>query len=122
MSILDYPVGDVKVSNKENYNHKHVIKAVRDLRLALGETQQSFAHRLRLAISTVVRYELTRPPRGTELGRFYNLAMENGFTEIAAVFARAMEFDLDMRAERIPRTLEESLLADIAFLVMRNRD
>jgi transcriptional regulator with XRE-family HTH domain len=110
------------MENKEKFEAKRVVKAVRALRVALGDTQQSFAHRLGLAISTVVRYELTRPPRGIELGRFYHLAIEHHLTHIADVFARAMELELNMRGERIPRTIEESLVADVAFLVMRNRE
>lgn len=61
--------------DKSQFDEKQVRIAVKDLRAALGDTQQAFAHRLGLAISTVVRYELTRSPRGAELGRFYNLAL-----------------------------------------------
>ena len=60
-----------------------VTDAVRRLRLALGETQQQFAARTGLAISTVVRYELSRPPRGNALEQFKALAEKNGLREIA---------------------------------------
>ncbi|MBM3744858.1 MAG: hypothetical protein FJW34_03555 [Acidobacteria bacterium] len=96
-------------------------QAVRGLRQALGDTQQSFAQRLGLAISTVVRYELTRAPRGVELARFWQLAVQHKLPEYADSFARAMADELNMRAERIPRSLEESGWTDFLFLTMRNR-
>lgn len=98
-----------------------ILKAVKTLRLALGETQQSFAGRLGLAISTVVRYESTRPPRGAEIARFLDLAIANGRQDLAEVFARAMADELELKAERIPRTIEENVYADLLFLLMRNR-
>ncbi len=96
-------------------------EAVRTLRQALGDTQQAFAHRLGLAISTVVRYELTRAPRGVELARFWKLAVEHDLRGHADTFALAMAAELDMKAERIPRTMEEHSWVDFLFLAMRNR-
>jgi transcriptional regulator with XRE-family HTH domain len=66
-----------------------VTDAVRRLREALGDTQQQFAARTGLAISTVVRYELSRPPRGEILTRFKALADEKGLHDIAQAFAHA---------------------------------
>lgn len=99
-----------------------VSEGIRNLRIAIGDTQQQFANRLDLAMSTVVRYESSREPRGTELARFWRLAMEQRLPEYAEVFAKAMGEELEMRAERIPRTIEESLYVDLLFLLMRNRD
>ena len=99
----------------------NINEAVRALRHQLGDTQQSFAVRLGLAISTVVKYEASRTPRGAELTRFLELAIGQQRHDLAEVFARAMGDELNMKAERIPRTLEESLFADLLFLVMRNR-
>lgn len=61
-------------------------KAVRTLREVLGDTQQSFASRLGLAIATVVRYELTRAPRGAACVKFLELATANGMYDLAQVF------------------------------------
>lgn len=69
-------------------------EAVRALRLALGDTQQQFAQRLNMAISTVVRYELTRPPKGKVLARFDALAREIERPELAYVFAKALAEEL----------------------------
>jgi len=68
-----------------------ITQAVRNLRVALGDTQQSFAHRLGMAISTVVRYESTRPPRGKVLVQFERLARKHGLKEIAFIFRGAFE-------------------------------
>ena len=67
-----------------------VRKHVKRLRVALGDTQQSFAHRLGLAISTVVRYEHSRPPNAAALAQFAELATANGLPECAKVFRDAL--------------------------------
>jgi transcriptional regulator with XRE-family HTH domain len=71
-----------------------VTEAVRSLRQRLGDTQQQFATRLNLAISTVVRYELSRPPRGKHLAQFERLATEHGLDEVATVFRVALNLEL----------------------------
>jgi transcriptional regulator with XRE-family HTH domain len=73
-----------------------ITKAVRSLRAGLGDTQQQFAHRLGMAISTVVRYELSRPPRGKVLADLERLAVSNGCFREAAIFRNAFyeEFEL----------------------------
>ena len=71
-----------------------VCEAVRRLRVNLGDTQQGFAHRLGLAISTVVRYELSRPPRGKALAQLERVAMDHGFDECALVFRNALREEL----------------------------
>jgi len=107
----------------ENENQRDPIsQAIRAVRLALGESQQAFAYRMKTAIRTIARYETTRAPRGAELAQFHRLAVEQGFREQADVFAKAMEQELEMRAESIPRTIEEQELLGLLFLLMRNRD
>jgi transcriptional regulator with XRE-family HTH domain len=66
-----------------------ITTAVRKLRLALGDTQQQFAQRMKMAISSVVRYELSRPPRGKALAQFALLAQQNDLHDLARVFAYA---------------------------------
>jgi transcriptional regulator with XRE-family HTH domain len=63
-----------------------VRKAVLDLRHRLGQTQQQFATSLGIAISTAVRYKLTRTPQGKMLAKLARLAIENGFDEEAYLF------------------------------------
>lgn len=71
-----------------------VTEAVRSLRQHLGDTQQQFAARLSLAISTVVRYELSRPPRGKHLAQFERLATEHRLNKEATVFRNALNLEL----------------------------
>ena len=67
-----------------------VTEAVKTLRLHLGDTQQSFATRLGLAISTAVRYESTRAPRGRALAQLYDVAKQHGCDAAAQVFHGAL--------------------------------
>jgi transcriptional regulator with XRE-family HTH domain len=60
-----------------------VSQAVRDLRTALGESQQAFAYRMKTAIRTVARYETVRPPKGKWLAEFYGMAAETGNQKLA---------------------------------------
>jgi hypothetical protein len=72
-----------------------VLDAVRALRTRLGQTQQVFAERtLNIAMSTAVRYELSRPPRGRMLVKLLKLAESSGFPEQADVFRKALNRDL----------------------------
>ena len=67
-----------------------ITQAVRELRQRLGDTQQSFAHRLNMAIATVVRYESTRPPQGEALGAIYRVARDAGHADLSEGFWLAM--------------------------------
>jgi transcriptional regulator with XRE-family HTH domain len=49
-------------------------EAVIELRTSLGDTQQQFAERLHTALSTVARYETSRPPAGGMLLRLAVIA------------------------------------------------
>jgi hypothetical protein len=66
-----------------------VSQAVRDLRTALGESQQAFAYRTKTAIRTIARYETVRPPKGKALAEFQKLAAETGHQKLATVFSEA---------------------------------
>lgn len=64
---------------------KLICQTVKRLRLELGDTQQEFAQRLGLAISTVVRYEHNRAPKGRELADLYRLAGKHDLHECAKI-------------------------------------
>ncbi|MEN6533142.1 MAG: helix-turn-helix transcriptional regulator [Bryobacteraceae bacterium] len=68
---------------------KNLKIAVRELRKEFGETQQEFATRLGLAISTVVRYELSREPSGEILLTLGRLAEEKNRRDLRDMFSRA---------------------------------
>jgi|GEM_PF-3633359 len=109
------------MKQNEDAPRSPVCRAVRELRQAYGESQQAFAYRTKTAIRTIARYETVRPPRGAELNQFLELAIAKQRHDLAEIFARAMADELEMKAERIPRTIEEGLLADLLFLSARNR-
>jgi transcriptional regulator with XRE-family HTH domain len=85
-------------------------EAVRALRLALGDTQQQFANRLEMAISTVVRYESTRAPRGEALSKLYHLAVEKGYLRVASMFEMALLAEMG-RPVTLARVIDLSLRA-----------
>ena len=91
---------------------------MRRLRRELGDTQQRFAHRMKMAISTIVRYESTRPPRGEVNDQFHKLARSNGLFELASAFKRAR---LSARLSGIPLTIEENIWCHALLDLMRNR-
>lgn len=70
--------------------------AVRLLRRRLGDTQQAFAQRIVLAISTVVRYEHNRPPKGKALAMFEQLATRHGHGDLADVFRKVLQEELGL--------------------------
>lgn len=70
-------------------------EAVRELRARLGDTQQAFAHRMGWAISTVVRYELSREPRGKALMALRDLASDNDFDDLVAILSDELSNLLD---------------------------
>jgi transcriptional regulator with XRE-family HTH domain len=75
------------MNNPTGKENRHPLcDAVRSLREALGDTQQQFAHRLGMAISTVVRYELTRPPSGEALAHLQRVAQDANQDGLAKTF------------------------------------
>ena len=83
--MLADPIGEVNVDKSPTETRNPVCRAVRRLRVDLGDTQQQFANRLGLAISTVVRYEISRPPHGKALAQLERLAMEKEIDQLDAV-------------------------------------
>lgn len=79
-----------------------LLQATKRLRKALGDTQQAFAHRLGLAVSTVVRYELSRPPKGKVLAQFERLAIAAGHADLAAIFRDALTAEIGPTAVPTP--------------------
>ena len=57
---------------------EHLCHAVRELREALGETQEQFAARLKASVRSVARYETTRPPSGVALAKLIAIARSEG--------------------------------------------
>jgi transcriptional regulator with XRE-family HTH domain len=114
---LAYPSGEINVEKKPDSGG--LLQAVRELRLSLGDTQQSFAHRLGLAISTVVRYELTRAPKGQALALLARLAESQGRHDLGKPFIEALEKELGGSNPLIP-CYEEHALSQTFIDVYRN--
>ena len=95
---VDYPSGEVKekFSAMDDTTSKVVLEAVKNLRQAHGDTQQAFAHRLGLAISTVVRYELSRPPSGAALALLAKSAQDAGQQDLKDIFLAALAAELGL--------------------------
>jgi transcriptional regulator with XRE-family HTH domain len=93
-----------------------VSDAVRKLRECLGQTQQAFAHSLGVAITTVARWETTRPPKGKTLSNLNKLASENNQWGLAGIFVNALWDELGLRVKLATRALlvtESSIYDDM---------
>lgn len=64
--------------------------AIKDLREALGQTQQQFAQTLGTAVTTIARYETGRNPTGQILIRLKDLAREHKQENLDDVFYTAL--------------------------------
>ena|ERR1017187_6798246 len=80
-----------------------VSQAVRKLRLALGESQQAFAYRMKAAVRTIARWETTRPPKGKALADLNRLALENCQWELGEFLSDALKKELGFSANLIER-------------------
>jgi transcriptional regulator with XRE-family HTH domain len=114
-----------------------VSDAVQKLRNCLNQTQQEFANSLGVAITTVARWETTRPPKGRALSDLNKLALENKQWELAKIFGDALADELGLTeivgpARNIiisdppvtflpPRTDEEAAVADAAIAMWRDK-
>jgi transcriptional regulator with XRE-family HTH domain len=69
--------------------------AVSELRHELGETQQQFAGRLGVAVTTIARYETSHPPSGMVLDTLRLIAEANKRNDLARAFRVASEGNSD---------------------------
>jgi len=95
--------------------------AVRQLRKALGETQEQFARRMGTTVRTIARWEGPRPPTGQALIRLEHMAATNGAVEAAAVFRVALNDAMGRRLSQasIYRTDEERDLCQALLAILR---
>lgn len=67
-------------------------QAVKDLRLAIGMTQEQFARYFGVSLRSVLNYELTKPPRGMRLlVKFAKLADQHNQLELREAFLEAVK-------------------------------
>ena len=82
--------------------------AVKELRNALGLSQQAFATQLGLSIRAVVNYEKNRAPTARALAHLEQLASDNHHPELARIFRDALGNELGVgMADRQPLSAEE---------------
>lgn len=98
-----------------------ISEAVIRLREALGENQQQFANRLGTAITTIARYETSRPPSGQALVALAKLAVEHDRTDDAILFRKALEKEMGLESRGTPSGAEETIAVELLLLVLRNR-
>ena len=87
-------MSDEEFMKKPKKTKDSLCEAVRNLRTALGESQQAFAYRMKTAIRTIARYETNAPPKGKALAELFWAATETGNQEIARVFQEALTAEI----------------------------
>lgn len=103
-----------------------ISEALVQLRAGLKETQQQFANRMHTAITTIARYETSRPPKGKVLAELERIAIENDLPDCAAVFRAALAKELGAPPPRRKvhlnpqRWHEKSSLPDLYERCVRN--
>jgi hypothetical protein len=75
-----------------------------------------------MAISTVVRYELTRPPKGEVLVQFMNLAKANGRPDLAEQFWRALHHELGLGEDAGRKIDNAAVEVGLAAVLARELD
>jgi transcriptional regulator with XRE-family HTH domain len=94
---------------------RNIYEAVKELRHALGLSQQAFATQLGLSIRAVVNYEKDRAPTARALAQLEKLASDNDHSELARIFRDALGSELGFgMSDRAPLSAEEHYL-DRAF-------
>jgi transcriptional regulator with XRE-family HTH domain len=76
-----------------------LVSAVRELRKALGDSQQAFATRLGMSMRAIANYETDRAPSGRALYKLEQLARASGQYELAHKFAQALATEMDWAHE-----------------------
>jgi transcriptional regulator with XRE-family HTH domain len=99
ITIYHYPFGYVntviiKMARPLEKTRSELSRAVVELRKALGDSQQQFAGRLRIAMTTIARYETSRPPKGKALATMARVAEEIGRKDLADEFLLALNAEL----------------------------
>jgi transcriptional regulator with XRE-family HTH domain len=89
--------------------------AVKELRRALGLSQQAFATQLKLSIPAVVNYEKDRAPSARALAQLEQLASDNDHPELARIFRDALGSELGFGMSDRPPLSGEELYLDRAF-------
>ncbi|HEX4164338.1 MAG TPA: helix-turn-helix transcriptional regulator [Bryobacteraceae bacterium] len=71
-------------------------QAISRFRQTLGDTQQQFAHRAGLSVTSVARYETNSPPSPKVLARFVEIAREVNLPAFIEIFENRLEPEEEM--------------------------
>lgn len=80
------------------------MQAIKDLREALGMSQNQFAVKIKKSYQSVQRYEQTKAPTGKELVPFLELARECKRYDLAIIFKQAAIDSVPEEVMRLIRT------------------
>jgi transcriptional regulator with XRE-family HTH domain len=94
--------------------------ALTRMREYLGLTQEQFAQRLRVATTTVARWESSHPPRGKTLERLYRFAQRNGPAVTADTFLRQItrEKEHEYRRYRTAQIIDAGNVQDLRMVLL----
>lgn len=88
---------------KSKKSRPKLSQALIELRLRLGETQESLARRLHVSLQTVALWETKRAPKGIILFRLSKLAEGHQYADLAKIFADAVEQENRLTREDLRR-------------------
>src|SRR5215467_9779893 len=93
--------------------------AITRMRESAGDTIESFAARLKVALNTVSRWENSQPPRGESLAKLYRFAKRHGPPTSADVLLRAitLEKSEEYRRYRTAQILDAGNVQDLRVLL-----
>jgi transcriptional regulator with XRE-family HTH domain len=97
-----------------------MVTAVRELRTALGDTQQAFAKRAGLSHRAIANYEAGRRLSTKALYRLAALAREHGRNDLANQFAAQLSSVIGMDAN--PTTSDEAVWVQSILTILRSGD
>lgn len=86
-----------------------IARAIKELRLRLGETQLQFAIRTGSAISSLTRWEAGQQPKASILKAFSAIAKEHKYADLAQILNEGSENRVRMRSTLGARRQEEVL-------------
>jgi len=72
-----------------------LVSAVKELRGALGDSQQAFANRLGMSLRAIANYEKDREPAGKALYKLQQLALTHGRSDLALTFSKALALEME---------------------------
>lgn len=83
------------------------MRSVKELRTRLRLSQTAFGQKIGKGLTSVLRYETVRPPRGIVLHRLQKLSEERNFEDLAAIFRHELAQDVGIV---FPASIQEATI------------